>query len=107
YILILTLKNVEQVTNGANQELLPGAVTAEAIGQTVAVVETRQTAGKIEQPKDAYSRFFLILSGSMYWQCAERRFLLGPDTLCHVPAGLTFQQEITTNQEVQAYVLRY
>jgi AraC-like DNA-binding protein/mannose-6-phosphate isomerase-like protein (cupin superfamily) len=100
-----TLKN-GRVTNGAN-EFLPKAITAEAIGQAVAIVETRQTAGKTEQPKDGYSRFFLVLSGSMYWECDERRLLLGPNTLCHVPAGLTFRQEIMANQEVLAYVLRY
>lgn len=93
--------------NGTSREFLPIAVTAAAIGEALAVAETRQTSGKIEQPLDGYSRFFLVLSGNAHWQCADRRLLLGPETLCHVPAGLAFRQEIMPNQEVLAYVLRY
>jgi AraC-like DNA-binding protein/mannose-6-phosphate isomerase-like protein (cupin superfamily) len=104
-----TLKNVSdgQTKSGRHPEFSPGAVTAEGISQAISVLEIRQTAGKIEQYKDPYSRFFLVLSGSMHWQCADRRFLLGPDTLCHVPAGMAFRQEIMPGQEVLAYVLRY
>lgn len=83
------------------------ATTAETVGQAVTVAETRQTSGRIDQPKDGYARFFMVLAGSAHWQCAERRFLVGPETLCHVPAGLAFQQEIMPNQEVLAYVLCY
>jgi AraC-like DNA-binding protein/mannose-6-phosphate isomerase-like protein (cupin superfamily) len=103
------LKNISrgQTTNDANRKFLREASTAKAIGPLIAVTEIRQTAGKIEQLQDAHSRFFLILSGSMQWQYAERRFSLGPETLCHVPAGLTFQQETPAHQEVRAYVLSY
>lgn len=103
------LKNYssDQTASGVHQESSPKTVVAEISGQDVAVVESRQTSGRVDQPKDNYSRFFLVISGNAHWQCGDRRYLLGPETLCHVPAGLAFQQDIMPNQDVLAYVLRY
>jgi AraC-like DNA-binding protein len=103
------LKKISNGKNaaGANEEFAPSSAAAESAGPDVAVVESRQTSGRVDQPKDDYSRFFLVVSGSAHWQCGERRYLLGPETLCHVPAGLAFQQDIMPNQDVLAYVLRY
>lgn len=95
------------VANGVNAELSPKVVVAENAAHDVAVVESRQSSGRVDQPKDNYSRFFLVISGNAHWQFGDRRYLLGPETLCHVPAGLAFQQEIMPNQDVLAYVLRY
>jgi AraC-like DNA-binding protein/mannose-6-phosphate isomerase-like protein (cupin superfamily) len=97
----------EQTRPGANTAFSPTATAAAISRADVAVVESRQASGRVDQPKDNYSRFFLVISGSAHWQCADRRYLLGPETLCHVPAGVAFQQDIMPNQDVLAYVLRY
>jgi len=97
----------ERVHPGATQTNAPVSVVADNFGQDVAVVESRHASGRMEQPKDNYSRFFLVISGNAHWQCGDRRYLLGPETLCHVPAGMAYQQEIMPNQDVLAYVLRY
>ncbi len=94
-------------SDGASLESSQLIITSETLRRAITLEETRQTSGKIDQPADDYSRFFLVLSGSAYWQCADRRVLLGPETLCHVPSGLAFEQEILPNQEVLAYALRY
>ena len=92
---------------GANAEFSSKAILAEISEHGVAVIESRQAPGRVDYPKDNYSRFFLVISGTARWQCCERRYLLGPEMLCHVPAGLACQQEIMPDQDVLAYVLCY
>lgn len=74
---------------------------------SLVVIESHQTPGSSNQPKDDYSRFFLVVSGSVRWECEQRRYMLGPVTLCHVPAGLAIHQEISANENVLTYVIRY
>lgn len=86
----------------------PGRRTVEwgaTFGVTVA--ESRQNPGKSSPPPDECSRFFLFVSGTAVWECADRRLLVGPETLCHVPAGVSIRQEIMPKGDVLAYVLRY
>jgi hypothetical protein len=53
----------------------------------LAVFESRQAAGLADQLTDSYSRFYLVVSGHARWESGSRRYLLGPDTLCHIPPG--------------------
>ncbi len=82
-------------------------LTAESGQAGVVVLESRQSPGSSEQPKDVFARFFLVVSGKASWECGQRRYLLGPVTLCHVPAGLAVQQQTINKEEVLAYVIRY
>jgi len=97
----------DRLTNGVNEAVSPRGSAVPDFGREVTIVESRQTSGRVDQPKDEYSRFVLVISGNAHWQCGDRRYLLGPETLCHVPIGVAFQQEIMPNQDVLAYVLRY
>lgn len=102
----------KNTTNGfhasdVSERSLSSAEGAEFLGGDVAVLESRHASGRIELPKDDFARFFLVISGQAHWLCADRRILLGPETLCHVPAGISFHQEVLPNQDVLAYVLRY
>jgi len=77
------------------------------LGRKVIVVESRQSPGSSEQPKDDCARFFLVVSGHARWECEQRRYMLGPMTLCHAPAGLGIRQEIGDKEDVLAYIIRY
>jgi AraC-like DNA-binding protein len=85
----------------------PAASASPEAGGAVTVIESRHAPGSSEQPKDECSRFFLVVSGNARWECEQRRYMLGPVTLCHVPAGLALQQEIMPKADVLAYVIRY
>lgn len=71
------------------------------------MIESHEARGSSSQPRDECPRFFLIVSGNVNWECEQRRYLLGPVTLCHVPAGLAIRQEITASASVLTYVIRY
>jgi len=73
----------------------------------VVLVESRQSPGSSDKIKDACSKFCLIVAGHARLECGGRRYLLGPDTLCHVPAGQEHCQETPPNTQMLAYVLRY
>ncbi len=73
----------------------------------LSVCESRQSPGSSGQPKDDCSRFVFVISGNARWEFGQRRYMIGPATLCHVPAGLAFQQEVMAKGEVLAYVIRY
>lgn len=92
---------------GPSQADFPPPVSKEIASTGVVVIESRQTPGSSNQPKDECPRFFLVVSGNARWECEQRRYMLGPVTLCHVPAGLAIHQEIITKEEVLAYVIRY
>jgi AraC-like DNA-binding protein len=74
---------------------------------SLSVCESRQAPGSSGQPKDECSRFVFVISGNARWECEQRRYMLGPMTLCHVPAGLVTQQEVLPKSEVLAYLIRY
>ncbi len=69
--------------------------------------ERRRSAGFSAEPTDRYSRFCLVVSGHARCESGSRRYLLGPDTLCHIPAGQAARQEIRPNDPVTVYVIRY
>lgn len=101
------LKNNFSESGSSGDAFSSKAILAAVAKPEVALVESRQTPGRMDQPKEEYSRFFLVISGNARWQCGERRYMLGPEMLFHVPAGLAFEQEIMPNQDVLAYVLQY
>lgn len=90
----------------AAREHPAGPASAE-MQSSLEVIESRQSPGSSEQPRDDWSRFFLIVSGNARWECEQRRYMLGPVTLCHVPTGLAIHQEIMPKADVLAYVIRY
>ena len=92
---------------GALRQAVLVTPAAEMPYNGVIVAENRQAHGSSSQHKDDCSRFFLIISGSARWDCGQRRYMLGPVTLCHVQAGLAIYQEIMPKQDVLAYVIRY
>lgn len=102
-------------TLAANEENGAGGIRQGAVSSFVVemphngvvVIESRQAPGSSSQHKDECSRFILVISGSARWDCGQRRYMLGPVTLCHVPAGLAIHQEIMPKADVLAYVIRY
>ena len=93
--------------SGASFAATPNTSAKEFAPADVAVIESRQTPGSSHQPKDDCPRFFLVVTGAARWECEQRRYMLGPVTLCHVPAGLTIHQEVLPKEDVLAYVIRY
>ncbi len=73
----------------------------------VVVFERRHAGGMADQLTDTFSRFYLVVSGHARWQSGSRRYLLGPDTLCHIPAGQASSQETLPNEPVTVYAIRY
>ena len=73
----------------------------------IVVSENREAPGVSNRPKDEFSKFLFVVSGTARWVCDRRRYMLGPTTLCHLPAGLEVHQEVMPNQEVLAYTIRY
>jgi AraC-like DNA-binding protein len=73
----------------------------------IVVSENREAPGISNRPKDEFSKFLFVVSGTARWVCDRRRYMLGPTTLCHLPAGLEVHQEVMPNQEVLAYTIRY
>jgi AraC-like DNA-binding protein len=73
----------------------------------IVVFESRQPPGSSGQIKDVCSRFCLIVTGHARLKCNGRQYLLGPDTLCHIPAQQVHSQETSPNALVLSYVLRY
>lgn len=76
-------------------------------GCGLVISEIRQAPGRSDEREQACSKFLLVVSGQARWECAGRRYLLGPDSLCHIPAGLKYGQETLPNQPLLAYVIRY
>ncbi len=76
-------------------------------GCGVVVFENRHNPGRSSEMDDPCPRFYFVISGQAQWEVGGRRFLLGPDTFCHIPAGRNYYEEIRANEPVLAYVLRY
>ncbi len=88
---------------GAHTESAEPAVPACGL----VVFEKRRAAGLSADLADRDSRFSLVLSGQARCESGDRRYVLGPDTLCHVPAGKVVRHEILPHDPVTVYVIRY
>lgn len=73
----------------------------------VVVSESQQAPGRSDELEEACSKFILVLSGQARWECGGRRHMLGPDTVCHLPAGLKYCQETLPSSPFLAYTIRY
>jgi AraC-like DNA-binding protein len=73
----------------------------------VVLSESQQGPGRSDELEDACSKFILVLSGQARWECGGRRHMLGPDTVCHLPAGLKYSQETLPSSPFLAYTIRY
>ena len=73
----------------------------------LAVSESRQAPGRSDELENACSKFLLVLSGQARWECGGRRHMLGPDTVCHIPAGLRYCQETLPSSQFLAYAIHY
>lgn len=71
------------------------------------VSESRQAPGRSDELENACSKFFLVLSGQARWDCGGRGRMLGPDTVCHIPAGLRYCQETLPSSPFLAYAIHY
>ncbi len=89
-------------------ELVPG-IERRAVIPACGVVlsESQQGPGRSDELEEACSKFILVLSGQARWECGSRRHMLGPDTVCHLPAGLKYCQETLATAPFLAYTIRY
>jgi AraC-like DNA-binding protein len=71
------------------------------------VSESRQAPGRSDEIEEAGSKFLLVVSGQARWECGARRHMLGPDTVCHIPAGLRYCQETLPSAPFLAYTIHY
>jgi AraC-like DNA-binding protein len=71
------------------------------------VAETQHRPGRSGPLKDNWSKFLLVLKGRARWECDGKRFLLGPDTVCHIAAGELHAHETLPGETVLAYTLHY
>jgi AraC-like DNA-binding protein len=71
------------------------------------VSESRLAPGRSDELENACSKFFLVVSGQARWECGARRHMLGPDTVCHMPAGLKYCQETLPSSPFLAYAIHY
>ncbi len=71
------------------------------------ISEIRQAPGRSDESENACSKFFLVLSGQARWECGSRRYMLGPDTVCHIPAGLRYCKETLASSPFLAYAIHY
>jgi AraC-like DNA-binding protein len=104
------MPNLEQKADAggaATGESRPVSPVWETSSASVVVIESRQSPGSPDQLKDDCPRFFLVVSGQARWECEQRRYMLSPVTLCHVPAGLAVRQDVASKEDVLSYVIRY
>jgi hypothetical protein len=71
------------------------------------VSESRYVPGRSDELENACSKFILVLSGQARWECRGRRYILGPDTVCHLPAGMKYCQETLPSSPLLAYAIHY
>ncbi|HEX3720862.1 MAG TPA: beta-N-acetylglucosaminidase domain-containing protein [Verrucomicrobiae bacterium] len=77
----------------------------EAIG--LSVLETRREPGFSMEATDDWSQFHFASSGVMRMECDGRSHLVGSDSICHIPAGHAFREEILSTWPALTYVIRY
>lgn len=76
-------------------------------GPGLLVFEGRNPPGHGPQPFQEWSKFFLVIASHARWECGGRQYLLGPDTVCHIPAGLVYSQETPPHAPAVMYALHY
>ncbi len=89
----------ENISNGQAATAVPSC--------GLIVFESRHTPGSSGQLKDHCSLFYLVIAGHARWEYGGRRYMAGPDTVCHIPAGQTHAQETLPGSPVLTYTLRY
>ena len=82
----------------------PGVVIP---GCGLGISEIRQAPGRSDESEKACSKFLLVLSGQARWECGARRYMLGSDTVCHIPAGLKYAQETLPGSPLLGYAIHY
>jgi len=73
----------------------------------ISVFSGRPSSALSVEGDNACSKFLLVVTGHARWEGGGRRYLLGPDTLLHVPAGQAPRHEDLPNDPVMFYVLQY
>ncbi len=71
------------------------------------VSESRHAPGFSGQLRDDFSKFHLIIAGQAVWKQGSQSFSVGPDTLFHIPAGLSHSQRDLTHNPVILYFIHY
>lgn len=74
----------------------------------VCVFESRHAPGFIA-PKllDEFSKFLLVISGRARWDGDNRMYLVGPNSLVHVPRGMVHRQEDVASDPVTLFAIHY
>ncbi len=85
----------------------PSAAFNEPTPESLSVIESRQSPGQAGQTRNDCSVFFLVIAGHARWECGRRQYLLGPDTVCHLPAGQVYAQDTPGHTPVVTYALHY
>jgi AraC-like DNA-binding protein/mannose-6-phosphate isomerase-like protein (cupin superfamily) len=97
----------EPTPPGNAEPLAQGGVSAASENCGMSVAEGRYAPGCSEGLGDHSSRFFLVLAGQARWECGGRRYMLGAETLCHLPAGLKYSRETFPGSPLLVYVIQY
>lgn len=96
------------VNRPESQELVtrPKVVPMPEFG--VCVFESRHGPGFIA-PKlvDEFSKFLLVISGHARWDGDGRMYLVGPNSLVHVPRGMIHRQEDVASDPVSLFAIHY
>lgn len=74
----------------------------------VCVFESRHAPGFIA-PKllDEFSKFLLVISGHARWDGDGKMYLVGPNSLVHVPRGMVHRQEDVPSDPVTLFAIHY
>ena len=74
----------------------------------VCVFESRHAPGFLApELLDEFSKFLLIISGHARWDGGGRMYLVGPNSLVHVPRGMTHRQEDIASDPVTLFAIHY
>jgi len=74
----------------------------------VCVFESRHAPGFIA-PKllDEFSKFLLVISGHARWDGDGKMYLVGPNSLVHVPRGMVHRQEDVASDPITLFAIHY
>ncbi len=74
----------------------------------VCVFESRHAPGFVA-PKlvDEFSKFLLVISGHARWDGGGKSYLVGPNSLVHVPRGMVHRQEDVPADPVTLFAIHY
>jgi AraC-like DNA-binding protein len=71
------------------------------------VANSREAAGSFVQYDDEFARIQLLTEGQIKWKAGDRQYLLGPKSICHVPARLPCARQILPNGAVALFSVTY